>query len=150
MSTHRDPGQYWWVGVDTDRLLSLTGWIGDTPEGQAAFLLLYPHAMDAAARMRKLAEVLELAPGPTSPPPDTHQVDAVIGGDRLTLRLPGMQVSIPIHADYAAAAARGWGVLVIGQDGWDGRWSGIDTYLSRRGFTRIHHGRIIIHPGDPT
>jgi hypothetical protein len=143
-----DPGQYWWVGVDTDRTLSLTGWIGETPEGDAAFLLLYPNGHGAAARMRQLAETLELAPGPTAPPPSTHQASAEIASDHLILRFPGFETRIPVHADYAQTARRGWGVLVIGHDGWDGRHAGLDKYLSRQRFRRIHHGRIIISAAD--
>lgn len=145
MPKYNDPSQYWWVGVDTDRQLMLTGWIGDTPEGETAYLLLYPSGMGAAARMRQLADVLGLRPGNTSPPEVTGFAAATITGDRLTLRLPGQDITIPIHADYATTAARGWGVLVVGQDGWDGRHGpSLDRYLARREFSRIHYGRILI------
>ncbi|WP_280502021.1 hypothetical protein [Nocardia farcinica] len=150
MPTHPDPSQYWWVGVDTDRQLMLTGWIGETPEGDAPYLLLYPSGMGAAARMRQLADVLGLQPGNAGPPQPTVEASATTSGDRLVLHLPGQDITIPIHADYAATTTRGWGVLVVGQDGWDGHHGpSLDRYLARRGFSRIHYGRILINPEGP-
>lgn len=141
----KDPGQYWWAGVDTDRTVALTGWIGDTPEGEAAFLLLYPTGGGAEQRMRKLAEVLELRPASAGAPVATHQASATIEGGKLTLRFPGFETTIPVHADYIAAARRGWGLLTVGMDEYTGHTlAHHERYVARNGFTRVYFGRIII------
>ncbi|WP_433716958.1 hypothetical protein ACQP2U_43530 (plasmid) [Nocardia sp. CA-084685] len=133
----------WWLGLDTDRLIGMTGWAGQTPEGEVPFVLLYPLQGGLEADMRRLASVLGLAVGADGAPPQTPGLASVtVAGGWVRLRIGEWSTEIPSSPEFADAAQAGWGVLVVGERAWSGTSAQLDGYLAAGGFHAVHHGRI--------
>lgn len=134
------------LGQASERRVALTGWVGEHPldGGDIAHLLLYPAGHGIAREMRRLADLLGLAPAlagpPTEVPPDTTRMTVEHGwarlhyGDTAWLRRP-------VNPEWSdAALARHVIMLTVGQDGWTGRTADLDRYLARG--QRLHLGLI--------
>lgn len=125
-------------GQNSERLLGVTGWIGEHPATgtDVAHLLVYPFGNDVAARMRALADLLELAePGamwPTAAAVLT--LDRDTAGDHAQIRGADRALLFerPVSTEWAAVAAVcGRVVLTLGQDGYDGSSAKLERYLAR-------------------
>ena len=133
----------WWMGLDTDRLIGMTGWAGETPEGEVPFVLLYPLRGGLDADMRRLASVLGLAIGADGAPPQTPGVASVTVADNwVRLRIGEWNSEVPSSPEFTDAARAGWGVLVVGEHAWSGNHADLNGYLGAGGFRKVHHGRI--------
>lgn len=134
------------LGQDSDRVLMLTGWIGEHPgDGRdIAHLLLYPAGHGVAAKMRALADMLRLAPAlagaPKLIPPDVTHVQLADGWARIHSG-DSMIVERPVPGEMASVAlARQQIVLTVGQDGYTGRPQDLDAYLGR--IKRLYMGLV--------
>lgn len=132
----------WWLGQDSDRLLNLTGWIGEHPATGAdvANLLLHPLGGGVAGKMRNLAGALGLGRADvgamTEVPPDTTWAtlgDAPEGrsvwlhyGDTAWLHRP-------VTAEWeTAATGQRMVLLIVGMDGLHVRgMPDVERYLRR-------------------
>lgn len=130
-------------GQDTEQRVGLTGWIADTPEGDAAFLLLYPHGHGIAQKMRVLAD----AAGTRS-----ATIPGIITSDTAEVRLTAGEAEVwirdwsyrrPVSTEwFALAQQRGWIVLAVGMDGWTGRIGDLDAYTARS--SRLFFARVAV------
>ena len=138
----------WLHGQAGEGRVHCTGWISEAPPGQddMALLLLYPERHGVAAKMRQLADALDLveASRPDVPdvPPDTAylQVDQAAG--TVALRYGEMGVfERPVEPGWRdTAVATHTAVLAVGVDPWTGRLADLDAYTARA--HRLHHGVI--------
>ncbi|WP_280394297.1 hypothetical protein [Nocardia brasiliensis] len=135
----------WWMGLDTDRLIGMTGWVGETPEGEVAFLLLYPMQTGLDTEMRQLGSTLGLAVAAQGAPPESSGVASIALADGwVRLHLGEWSTELPANPDFTAAARIGWGVLIVGERSWSGNHAELDRYLSADGYRAVHHGRVPI------
>lgn len=133
----------WWMGLDTDRLIGMTGWVGETPEGEVPFILLYPLRGGLEANMRRLASALGLTVGAEGAPPQTPGLAAVTVDDGwVRLSIGEWSAEVPSNPDFTHAARTGWGVLIVGERAWSGNHAELEAYLAAGGFRKVHHGRI--------
>ncbi len=133
------------MGLDTDRLIGVTGWVGETPAGEVPFILLYPVRGGLDADMQRLASVLGLAVGADGAPPQTPGIaSATVTDGWVRLSIGDWITELPAGPEFSAAARTGWGVLVAGQREWSGNHAELDRYLATDGFRKVHHGRIPI------
>lgn len=133
----------WWMGLDTDRLIGVTGWVGETPEGEVPFMLLHPLRAGLDADMRRLASALGLAGAADGAPPQTPGVAFMTIADGwVRLHFGDWNAELPANPEFTEAARASWGVLVVGERAWSGNHAELDGYLAAGGYRKVHHGRI--------
>ena len=139
----------WWLGQDSERIIRLTGWIGEHPATGAdvAHLLLYPDGHGAAAKMRRLAEALGLNRADaemTKPAADLAHASLGDAPEGRSVWLHGHAnypfAHVPVNAEWeSAATAQQLVVLTVGMDGGVIRDLGdVHRYLRRP--HRLHTG----------
>lgn len=126
------------LGQWSERLIAMTGWIGEHPGdgGDVAHLLVYPTGHSAAASMRAAADMFGLRdaldPPLAQPGPDVAAL-AIRDDGWVSLYAHGQQVAErPVTAEWAEVArARGQVMLTLGWDGYSGRDNELERYLAR-------------------
>lgn len=140
------------LGQASERLLVLTGWIGEAPTDGAdvAHLLMHPLGHGVADKMRVLAGLLGLGPATelaalTEVPAEVASVALVTDARDTWAQLhigEAMVAERPVPPDWQAAArSRGWVILTVGQDPLE-TVRDLDRYLTRS--RRLHIGRLTL------
>lgn len=145
------PRELAWLVADGDRLVSLTGWIGEHPQdgSDVAHLLLHPLGDGQAQRMRQVAELFGLGPATTGlldVPPDTTL--ARVAATYVTLRYRDSDtIGRPVPAEWVKTAlAQRFVIVTLGMDGLTGVTSSgqrLDRYLARVNRLRIGRVRVL-------
>lgn len=141
------PRELAWLVASGDRLVAMTGWIGEHPRdgSDIAHLLIHPLGDGQAARMRQVAELLGLGPAVTGlvdVPPDTTL--ARVADTHVSLRYRDSDtIGRPVPAEWVKTAlAQRFVIVTVGLDGLAGVPGGsrLDKYLARA--NRLRVGRI--------
>lgn len=117
--------------------VGLTGWLVDDEKGPVAHLLVYPATAGVERRMGVLAEVMGLvtrdggAQGLVAVKPDTTHVRLAAGRVSVHYGQAGVIGREAPASWRAAAAARRWVVLTVGEHPWDGRRGSLPPYLDQ-------------------
>lgn len=121
------------LGQAGERLLGMTGWIGEHPVtgGDVPHLLMAPFGHGVAGSVRSLAEALGMSGGPMRDIPGMSVEPA--GEDRVRLRLGDLALHRPITKQWTRTADEcGYVIVSIGAQPLTGsRPRDIDRYLAR-------------------
>jgi hypothetical protein len=126
------------LGQDGERRLALTGWIGEHPATGAdvAHLLLYPLGHGVAAKMRAVAELLDLRGALAGPVHTSTAAYLTVDDDgphaQIRTADTALLIERPVTAEWAVAArTAGQVMLTAGQDGYTGHPRELERYLAR-------------------